>query len=106
MITLTNPALEKVKEFQSLPDHAGKVFRIAVESGGCSGFEYKFTFDLPTAQDRTWEFGDVRVVVDNASLPLLIGATVDFTEDFQGAGFTVRNPNSTESCGCGKSFGV
>lgn len=107
MITFTEQAQQKVREFQQAdPGSAGKAFRIAVDSGGCSGFQYDFTFDEKKSGDSEFTFGAITVLIDAQSLPLLGDATVDFIEDFQGAGFSVTNPNATSSCGCGKSFGV
>jgi iron-sulfur cluster insertion protein len=81
--------------------------RIAVSGGGCSGFQYGFTFDDRTnADDRVFERDGVRVVVDDTSLDLLNGAEIDFVEDMMGAAFQVRNPNAASSCGCGNSFSI
>lgn len=107
MITVTPSAIQKVKEFQQAdPGHAGKVFRVAVDSGGCSGYTYDFRFDEQRAGDQAWTLDGVTVVVDAASLDVIKGGIVDFVEDFQGAGFVVQNPNATGGCGCGKSFSV
>lgn len=105
MLTLTDNAQSKVLEFQQAdPSAAGKPFRIAVDSGGCSGFQYDFTFDEKRDGDTELTFGAVTIIVDARSLPFLGGCTVDFLDDFQGSGFSVQNPNATASCGCGKSF--
>jgi iron-sulfur cluster assembly accessory protein len=109
-LTLTEKAVEKVKYFASqMPESAGKPLRIFVQGGGCSGFQYGFTFD--DKRDNDTEFsagsaGEVQVIVDPQSAMYLKGASVDYLEDFRGAGFSVNNPNATGGCGCGKSFNV
>jgi iron-sulfur cluster assembly accessory protein len=105
MVEVTSQALVKIREFESSkPEFAGKPFRITVNAGGCSGFSYDYTFDQKKDGDSEWTFEGVQVIVDKESLPFVMGSTVDYVEDFQGSGFTVSNPNSTGSCGCGKSF--
>ena len=107
MITLTQQAIEQVRSFQvNDVTTRGKPFRVRVNTGGCSGFTYDFSFDEEQSGDTSVLCGDVRVIVDAESLPILQGATVDYIEDFQGTGFSISNPNSSSSCGCGKSFGV
>ncbi|MDQ1370359.1 MAG: iron-sulfur cluster insertion protein, partial [Acidimicrobiaceae bacterium] len=79
--------------------------RVAVRPGGCSGYSYEMFFDSEfAADDLVSQFGDVRVVVDPSSLPLIVGATLDFKDGLQGAGFSINNPNAQRSCGCGSSF--
>lgn len=107
MLQLTDNAIQRVREFRaSNIEFATKDFRIQIHAGGCSGFTYDYSFDERRADDTTVQVGEVTIVIDPASLPMLQGVTLDYVEDFQGAGFTVLNPNSTTSCGCGKSFGV
>lgn len=107
MVVLTQEARAKLVEFQSLEaDAAGKPFRVRVDAGGCSGFTYEFTFDAPRDGDVSFDCEGITVLVDTQSLPFLMGATIDYLDDFQQSGFVVQNPNSTASCGCGKSFGV
>jgi iron-sulfur cluster assembly accessory protein len=106
-LTLTEKAVEKVKYFASqMPDSAGKPLRIFVQGGGCSGFQYGFTFDDKKENDAQISAGEVEVIVDPQSAMYLKGANVDYLEDFRGAGFSVNNPNATGGCGCGKSFNV
>ena len=82
-------------------------FRISVTGGGCSGFQYGFSFDADlNADDRVFERYGVEVVVDEISLDLLGGAVVDWKEDLAGAMFVVENPNAASSCGCGSSFAI
>lgn len=81
--------------------------RVAVLAGGCSGLQYKFELDeAPQPDDLVVESGPARVLVDPASLELLSGAQLDYTDELMGSHFTVRNPNATASCGCGTSFAV
>lgn len=104
-LTLTDRAVDKVKDFAAkMPDAAGKALRVFIQGGGCSGFQYGFTFDDKRPTDHVLSVRDVEVIVDPASATKLQGATVDFVEDFRGAGFSVENPNATHGCGCGKSF--
>ena len=106
LLALTEKAIEKVRYFaQSMPDSQGKPLRVFVQGGGCSGFQYGFTFDEKKEGDNVMEQGGVTVIVDPQSATYLKDATVDFVEDMRGAGFSVTNPNATGgSCGCGKSF--
>jgi iron-sulfur cluster assembly accessory protein len=78
---------------------------VAVRPGGCSGFAYEMFFDADIAEDdQTATFGDVKVIVDPSSAQLLAGATLDYKDGLQQAGFSINNPNATRSCGCGQSF--
>ena len=86
---------------------AGVMFRIAVNGGGCSGYQYDFSFDdARTADDLMIERDGARLLVDVVSLGFLTGAEIDFVEDLMGAHFEVKNPNAKSSCGCGTSFSV
>lgn len=105
LLTLTESAVEKVKYFaRTMPDSEGKPLRVFIQGGGCSGFQYGFTFDEKRENDNVLEQGGVTVVVDPQSAQYLRGAKVNYIEDFRGAGFAVENPNATGGCGCGKSF--
>src|SRR6056297_904874 len=84
----------------------GKALRVAVEGGGCSGFQYDIRLDEPSEDDLILEAEGQKVVVDSVSLPFLAGATIDFTEELIGARFTIDNPNASSSCGCGTSFSI
>ena len=84
----------------------GQALRIAVEGGGCSGFQYDIRLDTPAEDDLVLEGQGEMVVVDSVSLPFLSGATIDFTEELIGARFTIDNPNASSSCGCGTSFSM
>jgi iron-sulfur cluster assembly accessory protein len=103
---LTDSAVEKVKSLMEAEDEReGLVLRVAVRPGGCSGFSYEMFFDTEVADDDVRsEHGGVVVVIDPASQPHLKGATLDFKDGLQGAGFHITNPNATRSCGCGQSF--
>ena len=103
---LTDAAVDKVKTLIAAEDTADElVLRVAVRPGGCSGFSYEMFFDTDVADDDVRsEYGDVTVVIDPASQPLLKGATLDFKDGLQGAGFHISNPNAQRSCGCGQSF--
>ena len=105
MITLTETAAKKVKELIEAEGNNELALRVAVRPGGCSGFSYEMFFDSDFAEDDIkGEFSGVNVVVDSASLKYLSGASMDYKEGLMGAGFTVNNPNTTRSCGCGQSF--
>ena len=89
-------------------DAAGepKALRVAVEGGGCSGFQYDIRLDDPADDDLVLEAEGQKVVVDSISLPFLENAVIDFTEELIGARFTILNPNASSSCGCGTSFSM
>jgi len=83
------------------------ILRLAVEGGGCSGFQYKFDLaDAPEGDDSVSETDGVKLVVDPVSLDLVAGSTVDFVESLGGAAFKVTNPQAAAGCGCGSSFGI
>ena len=84
----------------------GKALRIAVEGGGCSGFQYEINLDTPRQDDLVLQSDAERVLIDPVSLPFLAGATIDFSEELIGARFVIDNPNATASCGCGTSFSI
>ena len=108
VVTLTERAADKVRALMAgEPAGAAEVLRVAIQGGGCGGYEYQLGFDRgATADDTEFEFYGVRVVVDPASAPYLKGSTVDFVESLQESGFKVDNPNASGSCGCGHSFHV
>ena len=105
MITLTDVAANKVKELLDAEGDESLALRVAVRPGGCSGFSYEMFFDGDrAADDETMDYQGVRVVVDPSSAQLLTGATLDYKDGLQGAGFNINNPNATKTCGCGSSF--
>lgn len=83
-----------------------KALRVAVDGGGCSGFQYDIKLDDPADDDLILESEGQKVIVDSVSLPFLSNATIDFTEELIGARFVIENPNATSSCGCGTSFSM
>ncbi len=84
----------------------GQALRVAVEGGGCSGFQYEIKLDAPADDDLLLTKDGETVVVDSVSLPFLENAVIDFTEELIGARFVIENPNATSSCGCGTSFSM
>ena len=84
----------------------GKVLRVAVEGGGCSGFQYDIALDAVQDDDLVLQGAGETVVIDAVSLPFLASAVIDFTEELIGAKFVITNPNATSSCGCGTSFSM
>ena len=104
MINVSETAASKISELLAEENKDGSGLRVFVQGGGCSGFQYGFTFDEKKENDAQFEAAGIQVVVDPQSAPYLKGSTVDYLEDFRGAGFSVENPNATGGCGCGKSF--
>jgi iron-sulfur cluster assembly accessory protein len=105
MITLTDTAASKVKELIDAEGNPELALRVSVRPGGCSGFSYEMFFDSDIApDDAEVKYGAVRVVVDPSSAQLLEGATLDYKDGLQQAGFSINNPNATRTCGCGNSF--
>jgi iron-sulfur cluster assembly protein len=107
MVTLTDIAAEKVRDFMQGQSAEGEIgLRVGVRGGGCSGFQYALALDQQREDDHVFDSSGIRVLVDPASLRYVSGSTVDFTESFMGSGFEVSNPNVVSSCGCGSSFRV
>jgi iron-sulfur cluster assembly protein len=108
MIELTDRGAEKVREFLAAQSEPGATagLRVGVRGGGCSGFQYMLAFDEQRDGDTVIESHGLRLLVDGASAPYVRGATVDFVDGLQGAGFKVDNPNVVAACGCGSSFRV
>ncbi|MEP6642001.1 MAG: iron-sulfur cluster assembly accessory protein [Gaiellales bacterium] len=104
MVTLTEIAAERVKALAA-EDPEARVLRLAVEGGGCSGFQYAIGFDTASeANDVEIDAHGVRVVIDPISLPYLQGSTIDYQDGLMGAGFSFDNPNVASTCGCNASF--
>jgi iron-sulfur cluster insertion protein len=101
---VTTRAFERLAEIGAASE--GKALRVAVEGGGCSGFQYEIALDEPKEDDLVLEGSGQRVVVDSVSLPFLANAVIDFSEELIGARFVINNPNATSSCGCGTSFSM
>lgn len=106
-LIFSDNAAEKVKALIKEEGNDNLKLRVYVTGGGCSGFQYGFTFDENISDDDTVvENGDVTLVVDPLSFQYLNGAEVDYVEGLQGAQFVIRNPNATTTCGCGSSFSI
>ncbi|MEM9049672.1 MAG: iron-sulfur cluster insertion protein ErpA [Pseudomonadota bacterium] len=104
---ITLPPVVTDRAFARLAEIGAPVLRVAVDGGGCSGFQYDFRIEeQPAGDDLVLARDGVSVVIDPVSLPFLAGATVDFTEELIGSRFVIDNPNATASCGCGTSFSI
>ena len=104
-ILFTDSAASKVKELVDEEGNPELKLRVFVQGGGCSGFQYGFTFDEAVAEDDTqMTKNGVTLLIDAMSLQYLMGAEIDYKEDLQGAQFVIKNPNATSTCGCGSSF--
>lgn len=101
---VTERAFERLAEIGA--SDQGQALRVAVEGGGCSGFQYEIALDAPSKDDLVLEGCGQKVVVDSVSLPFLENAVIDFSEELIGARFVINNPNATSSCGCGTSFSM
>ena len=108
LISLTARAAEKIRQLMAEePVGEAEVLRVAIQGGGCSGFQYGLGFDRgPQEGDHELEAHGVQIVVDPFSAPYLKGAEVDYVDSIQAAGFAINNPNAASSCGCGHSFQV
>ncbi|MGE0093471.1 MAG: HesB/IscA family protein [Alphaproteobacteria bacterium] len=107
-LAISPGAIKRIRAMMARGDAApGSVFRISVSGGGCSGFQYGFTFDdKPAADDAVFEVDGVRVVVDEVSLELVKGSELSYVEELVGSFFKMSNPNAKSSCGCGTSFSI
>lgn len=104
MLTLTDTAIDKVKEIMTERGENGGL-RVAVIGGGCSGFQYQMSLDMePAADDKVIEQGGLRIFIDNRSSLYLDGTKIDYVDGMNGSGFKFENPNSRTACGCGESF--
>lgn len=108
MVELSERAAEKIKDlYIDENDPNIKGLRVFVQGGGCSGFQYGFTWDSELNEDDfVIEKGEIKVLVDAMSMQYLTGATIDFKEELMGSNFVINNPNATNKCGCGSSFAV
>jgi iron-sulfur cluster insertion protein len=104
MVTITQVAEQKIRELMTEEkDVVG--LRVYVRGGGCNGYQYGMAFESKMAEDDTViEMGDVKVIMDSQSAPLLQGAEVDYVDSVQGSGFSIKNPQAKTTCGCGSSF--
>jgi iron-sulfur cluster assembly accessory protein len=105
VVTVTDTAAQKIRELMASESEDVGVLRIAIQGGGCSGFQYALGFDRgPQDGDNEIESNGVRVVIDPFSAPYLAGSEIDFVDALMGAGFAINNPNVQAACGCGSSF--
>ncbi|MGG7644003.1 HesB/IscA family protein [Rhodovulum sp. YNF3179] len=102
---VTERAFARLAEINAGAD-TPRALRVAVEGGGCSGFQYAIDLDDPSEDDLVLEQDGQKVVVDSVSLPFLENAVIDFSDELIGARFTIDNPNAASSCGCGTSFAM
>jgi iron-sulfur cluster assembly accessory protein len=106
LMTLTEPAAAKIKQLMA-EDTEVSVLRVAIQGGGCSGFQYGLGFDVGSqVDDVRFNLHGVDIVVDPSSAPYLQGAEIDYVDSIQASGFAINNPNAVASCGCGHSFQV
>jgi len=106
-IIVTDACLEKLADLLIEENNPNLALRVFVQGGGCSGFQYGFTFDEDVNDDDfTIEKNNVKLLIDSMSYQYLVGATIDYKEDIMGSSFSIQNPNATTTCGCGSSFSV
>jgi len=104
-LLFTDSAANKVRELIEEENNGNLMLRVFVQGGGCSGFQYGFTFDENMQDDDTIvENQGVKLLIDPMSFQYLVGAEIDYTEGLEGAHFVIRNPNAVTTCGCGSSF--
>lgn len=104
-LVFTDAAAFKVKQLLDEEGNPELKLRVFVQGGGCSGFQYGFTFDdIINDDDTTVDRGGVQLLIDPMSFQYLVGAEIDYKDDIEGAQFVIRNPNATTTCGCGSSF--
>lgn len=107
MISVTDSAVEKIRDILAEENNPKLKLRMFVQGGGCSGFTYGFTLDEDTSEDDyDIEANGIHVLVDAMSAQYLTNATVDYKEEIMGSQFVIQNPNAVNTCGCGSSFGV
>ena len=107
MVTMNPGAINKIKELLAEENNPNLKLRMFVQGGGCSGFQYGFTFDEEQNEDDfDFEFDGVHLLVDSLSSQYLQGAEIDYTESLSGSQFSIKNPNAQTTCGCGSSFSM
>ena len=107
VVSLTPNAITKIKSLTTNdPQAQGKSLRVYLEAGGCSGYQYGFTYDEKKEGDEVISNEGISVIIDAKSAELLKGSVIDYKEDFGGAGFAIQNPNVKKSCGCGNSVEI
>jgi iron-sulfur cluster insertion protein len=106
-IIFTDSAVNKVRELIEEEGNPSLKLRVFISGGGCSGFQYGFTFDeIANEDDFVVDKDGVQFLVDTMSYQYLVGAEIDYVDSFEGSQFTIKNPNATTTCGCGSSFSV
>jgi len=106
-INFTDSAAQKVAQLIEEEGNPDLKLRVFVQGGGCSGFQYGFTFDeIVNEDDTTMEKNGVQLLIDSMSYQYLVGAEIDYKDDLEGAQFVIKNPNSQSTCGCGSSFSM
>jgi len=106
-VTISDTAVQRLQILTKDGEFKGMHMRVSVSGGGCSGFQYGFTFDKKkTKEDRLVKNSGVSILIDNMSWDLLVGSELHFVEELIGSYFTLRNPNAASTCGCGVSFSV
>lgn len=106
-LDFSDSAVNKVRELLIEEGNPELKLRVFVQGGGCSGFQYGFTFDdVINEDDTTIDKGGVQLLVDPMSFQYLVGAEIDYKDDLEGAQFVIRNPNASTTCGCGSSFTI
>lgn len=106
-LVFTDSAADKVRQLIEEEGNPELMLRVFISGGGCSGFQYGFTFEEQAAEDDTRVTkNDVTLLIDPLSFQYLVGAEIDYSEGLQGSQFVIRNPNAKTTCGCGSSFGV
>ena len=106
-MTISESAVRRIRELTSAGEYAGMKLRVSVSGGGCSGFQYGFSFDdAPGGDDHLVERDGITVLVDDTSWEFLVGSELHFAEELIGSFFTLRNPNAASTCGCGTSFSI
>ena len=107
MITISESAKEKIKDLLTQENNPNLKLRTFVQGGGCSGFQYGFTFDEEQNEDDfIIPLDNFKVLIDSMSISYMEGAEIDYVEELMGSSFKIKNPNATTTCGCGSSFGV
>lgn len=106
-VTLSDTAVERLKVLGQETEHANQMLRVAVDGGGCSGFQYSFTFDNQiNNDDKVIEKGGISVIIDEMSWDYLAGSEIGYKQELIGSYFSIENPNAASTCGCGTSFAL
>ena len=107
MITVTEQAIDRIKEVSKKKKTSKVFFRVSISGGGCQGFQYNFKFEEKVnSDDKVFNFKNVQILVDKISLDILKGSKIDFVNDMVGSYFKIENPKASSTCGCGTSFSI